>query len=64
MTKIKITLTRKYINFDFITLMFDDYDEANNFMWTVLHNAEPRITATIELVNDGEKETDESNSND
>lgn len=58
MTKIKITLTIKYTNYDFITLIFDDYDEAYNFMWTALNNAESRITATVDLVKDEEKETE------
>ena len=56
MTKIKIMLTRKYTNYDFITLMFDDYDEAYNFMWTALYNAESQITATVEVVKDEEIE--------
>lgn len=60
MTKTKITLTKNYTSF---TLTFDDYDEAYNFMWTALYNADSHITATVELVKDEEK-TDESNSDD
>lgn len=60
MTKTKITLTKYYTSF---TLTFDDYDEAYNFMWTALYNADSEITATVELVKDGEKQ-DESNSDD
>ena len=57
MTKTKITLTKNYTSF---TLTFDDYDEAYNFMWTALYNAESQITATVEVVKDEEKETETS----
>lgn len=60
MTKTKITLKKDYTGF---TFTFDDYDEAYNFMWTALYNAESQITAIVEIVKDGEKQN-ESNSDD
>lgn len=58
MTKTKITLRKDYTGF---TFTFDDYDEAYNFMWTALYNAESQITATVEVVKDEEIEDKSEN---
>lgn len=60
MTKTKVMISKGY---DQLNFEFDDYDEAANFIWTALYNAESQITATVEVVKDGEKQ-DESNSDD
>lgn len=57
MTKTKVMISKGY---DQLNFEFDDYDEAANFIWTALYNADSEITATVELVKDGGKETETS----
>lgn len=57
MTKTKVMISKGY---DQLNFEFDDYDEAANFIWTALYNSDVPITADIELIKDGEKETETS----